>query len=206
MPNRIIKESICTSENIDSLSWFEEVFFYRLMVNCDDYGRLDARPAIIKSKLFPLKHITHEQITQTLNKLSTEGMVILYEVDGKPYLQLVTWKKHQQVRATKSKYPAPDINGYQPISDETKCPRNPIQSYSITNTESNPNTSFYLSELQPPKVVDNSVENHSEPDWLKKAKESQQRLIEAGAISEETAIAIGGIMKARKDRGEIPDA
>lgn len=42
MPNRIIKESICVSESIDSLSWFDEVFFYRLIVNCDDYGRLDA--------------------------------------------------------------------------------------------------------------------------------------------------------------------
>ena len=32
MPNRIIKESICRSEEIDSLSWFEEVLFYRLIV------------------------------------------------------------------------------------------------------------------------------------------------------------------------------
>ena len=55
MPNRIIKESICTSDSIDSLSWFEEVLFYRLIVNCDDYGRFDGRPSIIKSRLFPLK-------------------------------------------------------------------------------------------------------------------------------------------------------
>ena len=26
MPNRIIKESICTSETIDQMSWFEECF------------------------------------------------------------------------------------------------------------------------------------------------------------------------------------
>ena len=36
MPNRIIRESICTSDSIDKLSWFEEVLFYRLIVNCDD--------------------------------------------------------------------------------------------------------------------------------------------------------------------------
>lgn len=55
MPNRILKESICVSESIDSLSWFEEVLFYRLIVNCDDFGRFDGRTAVIKNRLFPLK-------------------------------------------------------------------------------------------------------------------------------------------------------
>ena len=49
MPNRILKESVCTSDSIDSLSWFEECLFYRLIVNCDDYGRFDGRVAVIKS-------------------------------------------------------------------------------------------------------------------------------------------------------------
>ena len=49
MPNRIIKESICTSDTIDQLSPEEEIFFYRLIVNCDDYGRMDARPQILRA-------------------------------------------------------------------------------------------------------------------------------------------------------------
>ena len=133
MPNRIIKESICTSDTIDQLTWFEEVFFYRLIVNCDDYGRFDARPAILKARLFPLKSVTEKQIIDALNKLSTVGIVALYEYDGRPYLQLVTWEKHQQIRAKKSKYPAPDEICNQMISNDIKCSRNPIQS------ESNPN-------------------------------------------------------------------
>ena len=55
MPNRILKESICTSDQIDALTWFDEVVWYRLIVNCDDYGRMDGRPAVLKSRLFPLK-------------------------------------------------------------------------------------------------------------------------------------------------------
>jgi len=133
MPNRIIKESICTSDTIDQLTWFEEVFFCRLIVNCDDYGRFDARPAILKARLFPLKSVTEKQIIDALNKLSTVGIVALYEYDGRPYLQLVTWEKHQQIRAKKSKYPAPDEICNQMISNDIKCSRNPIQS------ESNPN-------------------------------------------------------------------
>src|SRR5690606_3839373 len=139
MPNRIIKESICTSDTIDQLSWFEEVFFYRLIVNCDDYGRFDARPAILKARLFPLKSVTEKQISDALNKLSTVGIVTVYEYDGRPYLQLVTWDKHQQIRAKKSKYPAPDVACNHMISDDIKCPRNPIQSESNPNPNQNPN-------------------------------------------------------------------
>lgn len=108
MPNRILKESICSSDTVDDLSWFEEVFFYRLIVNCDDYGRTDARPAILKANLFPLKDITAKNIENALCKLSAVGLVYRYIVNDKPYLQLVTWEKYQQVRTKKSKYPSPD--------------------------------------------------------------------------------------------------
>ena len=71
MPNRILKESICTSESIDDMSWFEECFFHRLLVNCDDYGRFDARPAILKSRLFPLKErLSLKDIEGALKRLA----------------------------------------------------------------------------------------------------------------------------------------
>ncbi len=144
MPNRIIKESICRSDSIDSLSWFEEVLFYRLIVVCDDYGRFDGRPAIIKGACFPLKEdITKKHISAAIEKLSTVGLVRGYEVQGRSYLQLTTWNCHQQIRAKKSKYPAPDnIKNQSPggsdtgfcnqnnqtcnhlISSDIKCPRN----------------------------------------------------------------------------------
>ena len=110
MPNRILKESICTSETIAELSWFEEVLFYRLIVSADDFGRYDARPAIIKGRLFPLSGVTIKQISDALNKLASAGIVILYEIDGHGYLQISTWERHQSPRAKKSKYPSPPDN------------------------------------------------------------------------------------------------
>lgn len=109
MPNRIIKESIRTSDSINELSWFEECLFYRLIVSCDDYGRFDGRTAIIKGSCFPLKDgVTANNIEKALSKLVTAGLVKRYVVDGKPYLSLPTWERHQSVRAKKSKYPSPD--------------------------------------------------------------------------------------------------
>ena len=141
MPNRIIKESICTSDNIDQLTPFQETVFYRLIVNCDDYGRMYARAKILASKLFPLKDIRVSQMEEALRALTSAELVILYEVDGKPFLQMKTWERHQTIRAKKSKYPSPESgnklsasNCKQMQADASKCPRNPIQSESESNT------------------------------------------------------------------------
>lgn len=142
MPNRIIKESICASDTIDQLTPAEESFFYRLIVNCDDYGRMDARTSILLAKCFPLRIETMKlkDVDKLLNSLIKNKLVFIYGEDK--YLQMVTWEKHQQIRAKRSKYPQPtedDFKRYQEISDDIKCHRNPIQSNPILiQSESNP--------------------------------------------------------------------
>ena len=138
IPNRIIKETICTSETIEKMTAFEETFFYRLWVNCDDYGRMDARPAILKAKLFPLKdRLTLKDVQSALNRLADIGCVRLYTVEQKPYLYLPSWTVHQRVRDSREKYPSPETGELLPQSaansGESRPESNPIQS------ESNPN-------------------------------------------------------------------
>ena len=152
IPNRIIKESICTSNEIDNLKPEEEVFFYRILVNCDDYGRMDARPPILRAKCFPLRidKVKDKDIKAWINSLVARNLIFLYTVDGKRYLQTTTWEKHQQVRAKRSKFPAPDDGVINKIADEpveksddsngnqmqSDVPENPIQSLSLSLSES----------------------------------------------------------------------
>ena len=143
MPNRIIKESICTSDSLDALSWFEEVLFCRLIVNCDDYGRFDGRIAVIKNRLFPLKdNLTAKTVEDGINKLETVGLVRLYECDSKPYLYLPTWNDHQNVRAKRSKYPEP-VN----IVNTSACKCNQTQ-VNVPDIQSYPILSESLSESE----------------------------------------------------------
>lgn len=140
MPNRILKESICASDSIDQLSWFEEVLFYRLIVNCDDFGRYDGRPAIIKNRLFPLKeNLTLKNVSAAINKLASAGLVVLYEFEGKPFLCLPTWNEHQSVRAKRSKYPAPEdgVKTSEIICKQMQADVPVIQSNTKSNTKSN---------------------------------------------------------------------
>ena len=144
MPNRIIKESICSSEKLNQLSDFEFRLWVGLITYVDDAGRGDARPAIIKGRIFPLRdRITNKDVENALSHLAAIGCVSLYEVDGKPYLWFPTWKVHQRVRDCKPKYPEPPDCGELPqvAADCGSRAResNPIQSES--ESESNPNTS-----------------------------------------------------------------
>lgn len=143
MPNRLIKESICTSEDLDKLSPMAEILFYRLIVKADDYGAYYGNVSIIKSNCFPLKSddITCDQVKEWLCELVSAGLVDTYKAEGRDYIQFHKWKNHQQIRAKKRKFPEPDNSGNQLKSDDSKCPRNPIQSNPIRiQSESESNT------------------------------------------------------------------
>lgn len=119
MPNRILRESICTSDTIDKLSWFEEALYYRLIVTCDDFGRFDGRTAVIKNRLFPLKDgLTLKTVETALHGLANAGLVSFYMVEGRRFLCLPTWGKYQTQRAKVSKYPAPDTATQSDAVDE----------------------------------------------------------------------------------------
>ena len=126
MPNRILKETICTSDTLAELTEAEENFFYRLMVQCDDYGLMDARPAILRARCYPLHldRIDEAEISRRLRALIRAGLVWIYEANGRPYLQMTTWEKHQQRRAQYSKYPRPPEGSgpcKQLLADDIKC-------------------------------------------------------------------------------------
>ena len=145
MPNRIIKESICTSDTLAKLTWFDQCLFFRLIVLADDYGRYDGRAAIIKGQGFPLNSVTDKQIEDSLSHLASAGIVDLYSVGGKPYLQIETWEKHQRVRNSRQKYPAPETdcrNSPQLAASRRELPQDAalIQSESLSESESESNS------------------------------------------------------------------
>lgn len=108
MPNRMLKEGIKRSAQIDQLSWFEEVVFYRLLVTADDFGCVDGRPVLLKNDLFPTKeNVTKKAVEDAISHLASVGLLCKYTVSGTPYLFFPTWEKHQRLRAKKRKYPAP---------------------------------------------------------------------------------------------------
>lgn len=105
MPTRYLKPGICDSANIDAIACPEaEILYYRLLVTVDDFGRFDARPALVRAKCFPLKEgLTSTEVDAWLVALHAAQMIWLYEVGGARFLQVQRWDN--KPRAGESKFP-----------------------------------------------------------------------------------------------------
>lgn len=143
MPNRILKESICTSEKLAELSDFNFRLWAYLITSVDDYGRGDARPAIIKGRCFPLRDaITRAQIAGGMNDLAATGCIRLYEANGSQYFYFPNWERHQTIRNKKPKFPDPPADEAGHLKAiEINCEQAQADVPVIqSNTNTNPNT------------------------------------------------------------------
>lgn len=106
MPSRLLREGILDSEAVAVLSFPGEVFYRRLMSVVDDFGRFDARPAVLRSRLYPLQidKVREADIERWIAECVKSGLIALYSVSGKRY---VLFKKLGSPRAKESKFPAP---------------------------------------------------------------------------------------------------
>jgi hypothetical protein len=106
MPNRILREGILDSDAVNSLDAPSELFYRRLMSVVDDFGRFDGRPAILRSRLYPLKisDVREADISRWIAACVKAGLIALYDHNSKPY---ILFGKFGTPRAKESKYPQP---------------------------------------------------------------------------------------------------
>ena len=104
MPNRVIRPWL-DSEAINSLSDAGEVFFVRLIMCVDDFGRFYGSPQLLKSYMYPLKNMRASDISRLIAMCVKAGVIAEYEHEGKRYLQIIKFK--QRLRKQKSIFPAP---------------------------------------------------------------------------------------------------
>ena len=120
MPNRIIREGILSSERVNALSESEELFYRRLMSVVDDYGRYSTNPMLLRAACYPMKldTKTEAQISEYIASCWKVGLIKVYRVGSKSYLQVEDF--HQRTRIMKSKFPAPEMTDAVSKSDDGK--------------------------------------------------------------------------------------
>lgn len=94
MPNRLIREGFLDSEAINSLSDSAECLYHRLLLTADDAGRMDGRAEILRARLYPLDSSRRTQdVVRLLRENEKQGLVMRYEWERKPFLQLARWQR-----------------------------------------------------------------------------------------------------------------
>jgi hypothetical protein len=105
MPNRIIREGMLDSEKINSVSDATQMFFVRLMLVVDDFGRMDARCELLRAKCYPVSDKRVTDVRQMSAELVKAGLITLYRHENKEYLYINNFG--QRTRIMRSKYPEP---------------------------------------------------------------------------------------------------
>lgn len=89
---RNIKPGFFRNSDLADLPFEARLLFIGLWTLADRAGRLEDKPKQIKIEVFPADNVDCDAL---LNDIAATGMLERYEVDGKRYLQVVNFSKHQ---------------------------------------------------------------------------------------------------------------
>jgi hypothetical protein len=109
MPIRLLRPGLRNSERFNRCDYFTQSFYVRLLLLVDDFGRYEAHPVLLRNECFPYgdpkgDDITVTAIASSLTALCQQGLIELYEVETKKYLQLLRWQERPR---SASKFPQP---------------------------------------------------------------------------------------------------
>jgi hypothetical protein len=104
---RTIKPEIFSSEDFTALGLATRLTFIGLWTYVDDYGRGKADPRLIKAAIWPLDDdVPASVVAKSLDEMELHGMVCRYRAEGRDYLHVVNFGRHQKVgHPTDSKIP-----------------------------------------------------------------------------------------------------
>lgn len=124
---RTIKPETFISESLAAVSVHAERTFIGLLTQADDHGCFRDQAAVIAGALWSLRpeHGPLE-VEDDLNQLDRAGLICRYEGhDGKRYLHIVTWSKHQKInRPSGARHPVcPHHQGARPAADTVRAHR-----------------------------------------------------------------------------------
>jgi hypothetical protein len=178
MPNRVLRDWT-DSETMNNITSQAERFFTRLIMKADDFGCFHANPKLLKAALFPLNdEIRDINLSKWLNECAKAGLVQVYKVEGKTFLQIIDFG--QRLRQSRSKFPQP--HEADPLTIDSNSPplsaivrKSPPETETETEVETETET-----EVKPRQAVPDmffGVDVHAAwEEWKKYKAEKKQKL------------------------------
>lgn len=102
---RSIKPEFWTSEQVMECSPTARLMFIGLWNFCDDAGRHAFSARSIKAEIMPGDDVSSSNILGMLDELSRVGLIDVYDVDGKQYLQVTGWHHQKIDKPQKPRHP-----------------------------------------------------------------------------------------------------
>lgn len=134
---RTVKPEFWRSDDITALTREDRLLFIGLWSYVDDNGVGVDDYRAIAADLFALEDDqkdVRDFVRDGLATLSRALLIDRYEVAGRNYIHIRTWKKHQRVdRPNKPRYPLPDETPEPPTSGDAKPSRDPRDTFATVS-------------------------------------------------------------------------
>jgi len=122
MPDgRFLSKTIAHDFELNTVSIEADYLFTRCIPHLDREGRMPGHPSQVKGITCPMRaELSEMVIDQALEELARAGLVVWYEVEGRPYLEFPGFTPHQKGmrkdREAESRIPSPKVHAAQRIT------------------------------------------------------------------------------------------
>lgn len=124
---RSIKPEFWTAEQVMECSPMARLLFIGMWNFCDDGGVHPASAKTLKAEVFPSDDVTTSQVEALVSELVANGLLLPYEADGKKYLHVTGWSRHQKIEKPNFKHPGPNsATASQQVAEESPTSRRPV--------------------------------------------------------------------------------
>lgn len=136
MPQRFLRPGITNSDAWNSVSFEAQSLYIRILTLVDDFGRYDGRVPVLHGQCFALRpEIKAQRTAGFRSELQAAGLIDVYAVDGKDFLQITKWS--ERARGDKSKYPdKPTLTESADIPQDSAAERSVAQRKDASTTSS----------------------------------------------------------------------
>ena len=172
MRARNIKPDFFTSDQVLACEPLARILFIGLWGMADRRGRLEDRPTKIKIKLLPCDNCDADAL---LEQLQEHSLILRYEANGRRYIQVVNFEKHQNPhhKEPESTLPAPDSNAMLAPSMTQKPRASPRQSSDLP--KANPVDSLIPDSLIPESSLNSDDAHAREAKEIKQGRKASNR-------------------------------
>lgn len=100
---RMIHDKICESRKVNSVSFYAEALWVRIITKADDNGNYWRDPFRVHANcMFEKGKATVDETAAAMKELAKSGLILIYRADGREYVHIADFHDYQELRGDRN--------------------------------------------------------------------------------------------------------
>lgn len=123
---RTVKPDFFLDDELAKLPYITRLIFVGLWCCADKAGRLDDNPAKLKVMILPYENDPAVSMDAELDRLADKPFITRYGYDGRKYIQIINWERHQRPHHTEKDSEIPEGNDTITVKEPLRNGETPV--------------------------------------------------------------------------------